>query len=75
VADVLVQVMTQRAPRVAAHAQVPPGLDALLAECLDPDPARRPADARALLARVEALPVPPWTQADARAWWAAHAGA
>jgi len=74
-ADVFVQILSQRAPRVASHAQVPAELDALVAECLQPDPARRPADAGALLSRLEALPVPPWTQASARAWWKERAPA
>jgi serine/threonine-protein kinase len=53
---------------------LPAGLEALTLACLEKDPSRRPASAAALLARLDALTdVPPWTEEDARAWWAEHA--
>jgi hypothetical protein len=71
--DVFVQIMTRTPPRCRWHApDLPDEVDELVAECLAPDPAGRPPDARALLGRLDALDVPPWTQADARARAAAH---
>ncbi|MHC5212605.1 MAG: protein kinase domain-containing protein [Planctomycetota bacterium] len=73
VSDVFVKIMTSTAPRCLWHApELPAAFDDLVAECLAIDPAERPPDARVLLARLEALDVPPWTQADARAWWEAN---
>jgi serine/threonine-protein kinase len=75
VSDVFVKILTTAPPRCAwAAPGVPAALDELVAECLAADPARRPADARVLLARLDALEVAPWTQGDAVAWWSARAG-
>jgi serine/threonine protein kinase len=49
---------------------VTPGVEALILRCLAKDPKDRPASTLALmeeLARCE--PAPPWTRADAEAWW------
>jgi serine/threonine-protein kinase len=61
-------------PSTRLGAPLPDGLDALVLACLDKDAGRRPASARALLARLDALAETlPWTEDDARAWWARHA--
>jgi eukaryotic-like serine/threonine-protein kinase len=55
---------------------VPPDLEALLLECLEKDPSRRPAGARGLRRRLEACAAfGRWTEDDARAWWEANAAA
>jgi serine/threonine protein kinase len=41
--------------------------------CLEKDPVHRPADARALLQRLEQVTdVPAWSDEDATSWWATH---
>ncbi|MFO0747565.1 MAG: serine/threonine-protein kinase [Myxococcota bacterium] len=52
--------------------RLPADLAALVRECLSPAPAERPADGRALLGRLEALALAPWSEAEARAWWQAR---
>jgi len=52
---------------------LPGSLDEVILSCLEKDAERRPRDARALQDALEAAGVPPWTEADARAWWAASA--
>jgi len=52
----------------------PPELEAVIAACLAKDIADRPRDARALAARLHAIPIPAeraWT-ADHAAWWRAY---
>ncbi len=73
-AEILAQIVTQEPPRVSAFAPgpLPAGLDELVADCLQRDPALRPADAVVLGARLAALDIASWTQDDARAWWAQH---
>jgi eukaryotic-like serine/threonine-protein kinase len=49
---------------------VPESLSALLLSCLEKDPDRRPATARALIAALDACDdVPMWTDDQAGAWW------
>lgn len=53
---------------------VPPALDELVLHLLERDPEQRPASARELMQRVEALQreLPAWAGARADAWWAEH---
>jgi serine/threonine protein kinase len=53
----------------------PAALEAVIAECLAKDAAERPADARALAARLRAIALPAdaaWTADHAEAWWRAY---
>ncbi len=77
VLGVLTAHVTTPPPRPSSISTEPlhPGFEELLLECLDRDPASRPADAGALLARLDALATEPtleWPQASAKAWWMAH---
>jgi eukaryotic-like serine/threonine-protein kinase len=50
---------------------MPPALESLILACLEKDPARRPRDAPALRALLDAChDIHPWTVDDARRWWA-----
>ncbi|MGZ3455543.1 MAG: serine/threonine-protein kinase [Polyangiales bacterium] len=59
-------------PSVRLGKALPTELEALLLACLAKKPEERPASARALRDALVALPVPAWSEADARAWWARH---
>jgi eukaryotic-like serine/threonine-protein kinase len=52
---------------------IPPGLEAVILSCLEKDPGLRPRDAQALIDALDAAGVEPWTEANARACWAARA--
>jgi len=55
-------------PPSARGVTLPSGLEALIMNGLEKDPARRP-DAGALRAQLEALELDRWTQDDASSWW------
>lgn len=58
------------APHVSARVDVPEGLDALIAACLEKDRARRPQSAQAVVDALDGLASRrAWTQGDAAAWW------
>jgi len=49
---------------------ISPSFEAIILACLEKRPDRRPPDARALRDALLACGVPPWTERDARSWWA-----
>ena len=63
----------QTIARPSSHlpAALPDDLDGLVMECLSQDPAHRPRDGAALLARLDALGLAAWSDAEAAAWWEA----
>ncbi len=62
-----------QAPSLRAPGEVPAWLDALVLSCLEKDPARRPADADAIVRRFDEHDTGVrWTQVDAQQWWQQH---
>ena len=59
-------------PSTIASATIPADLDALVLECLQKDPALRPASADTLWERLDELPTAPWDKRRARQWWEQH---
>lgn len=49
-----------------------PELDRVVLDCLAKQPEARPASAAELDRRLSALPLAPWSEDEARQWWAAH---
>jgi eukaryotic-like serine/threonine-protein kinase len=62
-------------PFAARGVTVSAALEAVVLDCLEKDPDRRPQTAVALRERLAACPVEPWTDADARRWWRDHPAA
>jgi serine/threonine-protein kinase len=63
-------------PSKRAGVPLPADLEAVVLDCLQKDPSRRPTGARDLRRRLEACAeFGRWTEEDARAWWEENAGA
>jgi DNA-binding NtrC family response regulator len=61
-------------PSAVSELPVPKELEALLMQCLEKDPKKRPSSALELEARLARVRCPDvWTQDRAREWWHAHA--
>jgi serine/threonine-protein kinase len=61
-------------PSSRSEVPIPPELDALILECLEKEPGKRPASASALQSRLQAIPIAsPWTNERAERWWTLHA--
>jgi DNA-binding NtrC family response regulator len=61
------------APSGMSEEPIPPQLDAIVLECLEKDPLRRPASADVLWERLDRVPLArEWNQRHARTWWEMH---
>ncbi len=61
------------APSTMSEEPIPPQLDAIVLECLEKAPARRPATADVLWDRLDRLAMThEWNQRRARTWWEMH---
>jgi serine/threonine-protein kinase len=53
---------------------IPREFEALILQCLEKDPGKRPASAAVLQAQLQAIPLEtPWTRERAERWWTLHA--
>ena len=76
--DIVYRVLNEPAPTLAQGGarDVPEALEALVARCLAKDREARPATIAEVRAELEEIARRyPWTQAEARAWWAAQGAA
>lgn len=60
------------APPSSVVPGVPASLDEAVLWCLQKDPDARPASAAAWAEALAAADVPPWTESQAKAWWASY---
>jgi serine/threonine-protein kinase len=63
------------APRPSSRSEmpIPAPLEDLIMECVEKEPARRPASAEAIRTRLDAVPLESaWTVERAERWWAMH---
>ena len=61
-------------PSTVSELPIPEELDRLMLQCLEKDPARRPASALELESQLTRVrDTNPWTPDDARQWWEVHA--
>ena len=73
--DIVYRVLNEPAPPLAGAGVrgLPAALEALVAACLEKERERRPADVAEVIAVLDAVAAAfPWTQDEARAWWAVH---
>jgi serine/threonine-protein kinase len=66
---------TPKAPSVHSEFKIPESLDALILDCLEKDPARRPQNANALARRLSLCGpefAAPWSRDEAERWWREH---
>jgi serine/threonine-protein kinase len=63
---------TPEPPSRRTELPIPPELERLVMDCLAKRPADRPGGATELIRRLAAVPITPWTEADAAAWWERH---
>jgi len=62
-----------RRPSTRSELPIPAPLDDLIMQCLEKEPARRPASADAVSTRVDAVPLESaWTPERAERWWEMH---
>ena len=60
-------------PSTRGELAIPPALEDLVMECLEKDPSRRPANAEAIVARLDVIHLTePWTSERAERWWSAN---